>query len=572
MIVLRLPWPVRSVLDLSLISKFLTLLKFLRMKIINRSIIAFLLIAFLSGCSDFFNPDTDSTLLEENYIGSYTELTSGYMGIATAVQEVADKSIFLEGLRGDFLEPTSNAPKDFWDVYNYNTITNGNTIADPKGYYKVILNANDYIAHAIEYHEKNPNAISTEKYNAFISGAIRFKVWAYLMIAKIYGEGVYFEDEVVQKQDLSKYPLLEFDALINKCVELMETGINGIDGKNVVKWSEILAASPSSAEITWDRICPPPEALMAELSLWQGNYQKAFDNCINLIYLGGLDNYCYQINLSEYNGSWKTLFYQFYRKEHVAAALYDYKLNQTNNVIRYFSNTYPNLYYMRPTTVAMNRFKTQLKTGGTLGDTYRGEGVTYALANNGYVVQKFLAGNTTSDKIYRNDVLIPLYRASDIHLFLSEALGGLGRFEEALAFLNLGIESYYNGTTGQFNPPFTGYPSTLYYPSGDKGNAGVRGRVALGAVGSVIDTSTTMTTEQKRQMLDSLLIEESCVELAGESRSYYAMVRMAKRWGTKFQNDWAAKVAAKYPDGGALIQVKLEADIKNWFIKYDLGN
>lgn len=81
--------------------------------------VLFIAAAFVfSACSDFFNPDTSEILLEKNYVGDYTELYSGYMGLAANVQNVADQASFMEGLRGDFLEPTSNAPREIWDLYN----------------------------------------------------------------------------------------------------------------------------------------------------------------------------------------------------------------------------------------------------------------------------------------------------------------------------------------------------------------------------------------------------------------------------------------------------------------------
>ena len=45
-----------------------------------------------SGCSDFFNPDTNDILLEKNYVGEYGELYSGFMGLAASVRDVADQA------------------------------------------------------------------------------------------------------------------------------------------------------------------------------------------------------------------------------------------------------------------------------------------------------------------------------------------------------------------------------------------------------------------------------------------------------------------------------------------------
>jgi hypothetical protein len=557
-----------------------------------------LMLFSISSCEDFFNPDTSGILLEKDYVGDYTELYSGYMGIAAAVQTVADQASFLEGLRGDLLEPTQNAPREIWDVYNHVDMT-GNTFASPKGYYNVIINANDYISHAFAYRTKDSTSVSETTFKGLVGGALRFKTWAYLQLAKIYGEAVYFDEPVTSYGEISKYPTLQFDELISKCIDLIEVGQEGVDGKGEVVWSTELfpgqGVSPTS--LSWDRICPPKECLLAELYLYKNEFQKVKENCIAIIKRGGENEASYQLNLSEYNGEWKNFGYTFTRKEHITVEFYDYTLHQTNRYIQYYSSTYPNKYFLRPTEVARNRFDKQTLSG-IPGDKYRGSGVTYKLVGSDYVLYKFLNGNLTSDKIYSNDVMISLYRAGEVHLFLVEALVGLGQFTQALAFLNDGIGSFYNTITGKFNAPFEEYPTSLYRTSStsEMANRGVRGRVACDAVGDFAKTSATaLDTLINMRRLDSLIVEENCLELAGEGKALYAMNRMARRWsanadkswakywtdkvgspnpenlwGTKVQENWADKIGAKYTNGNVVSSV-LKTDLKNWFIKYPLA-
>jgi len=333
------------------------------------------------------------------------------------------------------------------------------------------------------------------------------------------------------------------------------------------------------------------------LYLYKNEFQKVKENCIAIIKRGGENEASYQLNLSEYNGEWKNFGYTFTRKEHITVEFYDYTLHQTNRYIQYYSSTYPNKYFLRPTEVARNRFDTQTLSG-IPGDKYRGSGVTYKLVGSDYVLYKFLNGNLTSDKIYSNDVMISLYRAAEVHLFLVEALVGLGDFTEALAFLNDGVGAYYNTKTGKFNAPFEEYPTSLYRTSStsEMANRGVRGRVACDAVGDFVKTSASaLDTLINMRRLDSLIVEENCLELAGEGKALYAMNRMARRWsanadkswakywtdrvgssnpenlwGTKVQENWADKIGAKYTNGN-VVSSALKTDLKNWFIKYPLA-
>ena len=579
----------------------------INMKKIIYIVITFVSAISFSACSDFFDPKSDAYEKEEDYISEISELYSGYMGVTASVQDVADLASFLEGLRGDLLEPTRNAPSEIWSVYNYDDIKS-NSFADPKGYYKVIMNANDYLDQLFAYKAKNPSAVSQTTYKGLVGGVIRYKVWAYLMLARIYGEAVYFDESITSYSDITKYPLLNFDQIIEKCRDLMEVGINGIDGKGEVKWSEELfptqGASPTS--LSWNKICPPYEALLAEIYLNTGDYQKTKELCLSLIARYGRTEDAYQLNLSDYNSGWKSFGYAYSRQEHVVYMHYDYSLGQTNRYIDYYSTVSPSKYYLKPTAAAMYRFERQYNSGGVLNDKYRGSGVTYKKEGNDWVLQKFLGAHATSSLAMRNDVVISLYRASEIHLFLIEALVGLGQFNQALPLFNDGIGQYFNATEGEFTAPYKGYPETLYTtPSkpGDRANRGVRGRVDLQPVGLyALQSATASDTLKNICRLDSLILEEYCLEFAGEAKSLYAMNRIAKRWSNTASKSWASewinnannegpeavakvnelwnggvrsvwasKIAAKYTDTGLASKVKgLLADPNNWFIKYDL--
>jgi starch-binding outer membrane protein, SusD/RagB family len=528
-------------------------------------------VMLLSGCSSFFNPDNDATLSNDDYINSLSELYSGFLGMSAAVQNVADQSIYLEGLRGDLLEPTNNATEEMRDIYNYKDIVNGttlngNSLADPKGYYNIILNCNDYIVKATEYKTKNSTAIDDASYKGLVGGAIRYKVWAYMMLAKIYGQAIWVDDPLTSYQDISKYPILSFDDIIAKCIDQMVNGVNGIAGTNVYSLSTLF--THYSAPVEWDRICPCPEILLQELYLWHGDYQKVIDYGLSMITTGGVNGY-YLLNMALQGSKWIALAYSFAAREHIFVSYYNYTNNQNNHLVPYFSNLYTNKYYMRPTTVAMNRFYGQVVQ--TNGSDNMGLGYTFSQVNGDWVLTKYTRNNASSSTYYRSDNIVSLYRASDIYMFMCEALVQQGRFQEAYCLLNGGIDDFINSAASSFKHPFESYPVTMHYDPTSSSwgtNQGIRGRMKMAAVGDSI--STTLTKVQLQQKWDSIMVEEAALETAGESRAYYAMIRTAKRWGDAERAMWADKVVAKYPDGGTAIKAKLIADIKNWFIQYKL--
>jgi starch-binding outer membrane protein, SusD/RagB family len=529
---------------------------------------------FLSGCSDYFAVNPDDVLYEEDYPSSITELYSGYMGIAAKVQEVADQALLLEGIRGDFLEPTENAGSDIMDLYLYKESVSSE-LASPRGYYSVILNANDYLHHVETFVQNNPVSLEKETQEALVGGALRYKAWAYLMLAKLYGEAVWVDSPFAEYTSLDGYPLMDFDEVIAECIRMIEEGVemNGeqINGKGKIRWSNVLfpGVGDSPANLQWNRICPDPEPLLAELYLFAGNYQQVVNLCLDIIRQGGTES-SFQVNKSDWAGEWIDIFREFVRKEAVFMFTYDYNLKQTNRLVPYFSNLSPNDYLLRPSEASMDRFQKQIRIDGTMGDPSRGDGKTYALQNGQWVVNKFISAHGSADRVYREDVIINLYRAADIHLWLIEALGHLGRFEEALTLLNGGIESYFNTTEGVFMPPFEAYPNSMYRTSSSNegANQGIRGRVLLGKVGEDILRNPSDEVSQDQKTLDLLIAEETLMESAGEAKSLFTLVRMARRW-----NDpaiLADRVSAKYPEGTRSEMHAKLMNPDNWFISFDL--
>src|SRR5690606_41452746 len=85
----------------------------------------------------------------------------------------------------------------------------------------------------------------------------------------------------------------------------------------------------------------------------------------------------------------------------------DFERNQTNRLIRFFSNEEPSVYYLKPTEVAMQRYESQLRYDGhTRGDQYRGINYTYYFQNGEWVIRKFSRDRESAAEIYKNNVHI----------------------------------------------------------------------------------------------------------------------------------------------------------------------
>ncbi len=524
-----------------------------------------------SSCSSYFEVETNDMLLEKDYVKESNELYSGYMGIASKMQAIADQTVFLADLRTDFLEPTSNAPQDLWDLYNYKEKT-GNSFANPRAYYDLIVNANAYLEKVVSYRAQYPRAIEDAHYRALISGAIRFKVWTYFTLGKLYGEVAYFDDAHLSLEKLNEIPVISFAELLPKLITLMTTGVDGVNGSYVSNWGDILFPGiPSNQQdLVWNMICPSPEPLMMELLLWNKDYAQVVDIGMRFIYDNGSGRF--KIGNDDYNGEW----IQFFTRDPITKTRglinivpYDFERNQTNRLIRFFSNTEPSVYYLKPTAVAMQRYESQLRYDGhTIGDQYRGVNYTYFLQHGEWVVRKFSRDRESASEIYKNNVHIVIYRDADVHFFLIEALNNLGKFAQAEALLNDGIELYLSRNAGRLEAPFDNVTMNTSLAR----NWGIRRRVNLAPVYPAGMSKDNLPTDADKlaymKALDQLVATETLMESAGEAKGYFALIRIAKRW-----NDptiLANVVANKYNDGQKQQVLQHLLNEQNWFVKYNL--
>ena len=230
----------------------------MKMKKILLNAAFILAVTLLGGCDDFFNPDTDVTLDNEDYISEESEMYSGYIGIMTKMQAIGDKVIYLNELRGEMVVPTATAPTELYNLYNYDDDLSGNSYADPSGFYE----------------EKN--SINESHYKALVSSTLRVKAWMFMTIAKIYGEVAWVDKPMTSLRDLSQFDILNLDETMVACKNLLDIGYDNIDGTYETAWKDWVDPDTELANSEyrrWDMMTPPYYALYAEICLWLGRYQ-----------------------------------------------------------------------------------------------------------------------------------------------------------------------------------------------------------------------------------------------------------------------------------------------------------
>lgn len=555
----------------------------------------------LTSCSDFFNPETDDELDGGDYISSSTEMYTGFLGIMTKLQAIGDKEILLTDTRADLLEPTTQSSADIIALYNYDNDLQNNSYANPAGYYEVIIACNDYLAKMKEYKSK-PN-VDSDVYASLVSSVTRIKVWTYKTIGEIYGKAVWFDDPITKVsaiRDSANYQVLDMPQLIDKCLQVMDDGVDGVSTDKVINWiawldPQNVSNIASSTYRKWNWMVPPYEGVYAELCLWKGAYCDAANTDGSTYYKRAADlllkalnvyiddeNYSgnspYWLPCATTPGHYKSYwdYEQPYQAEAVCALIYDYTNNQTNTLLKHFSNESPNEYQLRPNEQEMEHYSdATFNPGGTDGDSRTK--CLFGRSSGQYYIAKFRpVGSSHRANAYQDDVHIYLYRATQYHMMLAEALNHLDRFKALNAVLNSGVKAHVDGNTDTFNaddPEWEGFTQnwtssadwgTRKYPS-----MGIRGCLNLNAVDIVTNVAQLGSRAQTIRHNDELILNEIMMEFACEGKTYPAMNRMAVRY-----NDptiITSRVCPKYEGTGheSDVQAKI-MNGGNW-VPYDLN-
>lgn len=603
---------------------------------ISSKILALTLVAsatMLQSCNDYFDTDPKNIINTEDYIAQEDEMYRGYMGILNCVQKAGDHAIFLTDTRGAVLETTDNAPTELKSIYNWGT-TNGNSYADPTCYYSIIVSCNDYIFKMGEYKRRVGNSMTEngqKQYYNLISGSLRLKVWAYLMLGKIYGEAYWFDDPLTEKKELSDasvFTKCNMKELADRCINLLENGITvndeHISANQEVEWFKWLDPEREDRALfrQWQYVTPPAIILNAEFRSWrasymdegaaQGDWQWIRDNVLDYIrntqasveadYQAGTDwrgivtsahiasGDVFQLSQkiqSDMVGSYSNIFYtedlgSTYQL--ISTIIYNYDNDQKNRLVQYFCPEYPDAesFYLQPSEYGINLYPgkdVRSMEQGWIMTTLGGKKCIdkyyygYDYTNRKY---SYLDGK----EIFKIQPAIPTFRGHDLHFLLAEAEAHLGHFEVAYYLLNYGVGSRFADKVipagGEWDLRYQDWLGG----SGGYSNLGIAG-AANGTVHALPHPGSAdfglYSTEELLKKYDWALADENIKEYVAEGKSYGYLCKIAERYsnpayrnGNKEEacDSVAKRIVPKYP---ASKQAHVNSSIKGgYFVNWDL--
>ena len=191
----------------------------------------------LTGCSDFFNQESDHVIYSDNHeIDQATDTIYSMTGILSKLQSIADRTILLGEVRGDLVTLTNTANSDLRDVATFN-IGDANMYNSPRDYYAVINNCNYYIAHCDTALRDNRNS---QVFMREYAQAKAIRAWTYLQLAINYGKVPFYTDPILTKeQSDAVYPQYDIQAIceyfINDLLPLADRWANEYPGYRYIR-------------------------------------------------------------------------------------------------------------------------------------------------------------------------------------------------------------------------------------------------------------------------------------------------------------------------------------------------
>jgi tetratricopeptide (TPR) repeat protein len=469
--------------------------------------------AILSSCEDFLNQVPGDKITPDQHYKTSIDAETSTAGAFSILQDVMPNLIILNDLRSDLMTETENFDMDLRNINRHN-IDIDNKYNDPSGYYRIILNANEVLNNLekIQTYDREFDSLSLAYATVDM---ISLRSWAYFTLVRLYGEAAYIPPSMHSSDDNYQFEYYTKDRMIDTLISQLDTTVTYSD--------RYIQMDLETSVLLYDR------ALRGELYLEKGDYQQASKYLINAI--GDADIRTRFKSTDFEDEDWKNIFVNSVGQlsEVMSVIPYAYEDNQENPLSDIFF--VDRKYLVKPSGNIVNLFSTQTTQEKETGDTYRGEGISYAIIDDKLVVNKY---SINPNEFSGADIII--YRAADVYLLLAEALNQMEDYEAALSIINSGYHT----------------------PPGWRRAPGIRDRVLL--------TLKKMPASDIKNSIEDMIMEERAMELAFEGKRWFDLVRVANRRGESYL---AGKVSAKYEDPSLASTVydKL-MDKNNWYLPF----
>lgn len=450
----------------------------------------FTLLPLLSSCEDMFETESDRQIFDPA-LDQKTDSMFYTLGILKGLQQAADQYVLTGEMRGDLVATNAYTEADLLDLADFSAdVTNKYDSAYL--YYRVINNCNYYIAHRDTTLLTGSRKVAIPEYVE----ALAVRAWAYMQLAKTYGEVPFYTDPLVSIGDANRnLPTKDLQGICNELSpEMMK-----YSGTPVPAYGNI--DDGKGKTINSSKAMLPVDAVLGDLFLETHQYPLAAQYYFNYILMNKLvihqaylypddfrqidretlpkDIELYRNANDESRFDWSNIFSMSNPQDivtYIPLASNKFR-GEVTELPRYFGYD----FYNTNVTSTNDRYlvERQIDASKTYTQLNKQQLWYYMPATATDIVKTLELGDmrqyVTMKQVSKEDSLfsvmtkffsanVPIYRTATIYLRLAEALNRMEQPEAAFAILKDGIKDDPAATYNYFHPSnYDGRMGTLEF-------------------------------------------------------------------------------------------------------------
>jgi len=518
-----------------------------------------------TSCSDFLDIQPLNDVVLENYWTKKSDVTSVLMGCYESLY--SDESVTRMGLwgevRSDNMTPGVSSSQDLEQLVKENILPS-NSFCNWTAFYQTINRCNIVVHYAPQVQELDPNYTLSEM-KANVAEATFIRSLCYFHLIRTFRDVPFTREPSIDDTQNYQIPADSFNVVLNNLITDLEAVKD--DAQLYFRKPNPDRTQESSERDNTARVTRPAVyALLADLYLWQGNWQKCVECCDYVIDFKQkefvslkrrLQNSVYLFNdiplyMEKIDNISGNAYFQIFGKGNSFESLFELTFDETLNKDN--KNAYVNTYYANTNNNSLSNgrlapfdeFYGELPTKKTdlftTSDCRAYESI-YQAGTTSYYIAKYAATDVMIDNSksnwkpsysWRSDSYAHwiVYRLSDVVLMKAEALieQGSDNFEEAFDLINAVSKRAVNS----FSP----------------------------GSGEVLKFSDY---KDSKENMEKLVLEERHREFLFEGKRWYDLLRQARRTGNT--RELGTTVSKKQITNISGIQIRL-ADPNALYLPY----
>ncbi len=227
-----------------------------------------------TSCEDMLTVDTGDKLYENGNDTLYS-----YLGIMKCMQDVAERQIILNELRGDLVSTTEYITDTLHAISNFDDPQDGScSMLNISSYYSIINNCNFYLHYADTSRVKRNIKFMKPEY----AQVAAVRAWAYLQLVQNYGSVPFITEPVKDLGIIKRFDYKNRQADKDNLIDLiLETGIEDFIDTEYPTYETF---NNGSSDISARMLCIPIRLVLADMYLLRGQDEADYRQAAQYYY------------------------------------------------------------------------------------------------------------------------------------------------------------------------------------------------------------------------------------------------------------------------------------------------